>query len=95
MNTEQTDIQERMRKRALSQLMNAFVAFKRELATQGHDTEKLTLDTVFELLEYLNREPVIMGYPNQLTNAIDELRAGIDEITKTPPPPRNRTRKAK
>jgi hypothetical protein len=51
MNIEQTEIQERMRNRAMSQLMNAFVAFKQALATQGHDTTALTLEAVMAIIE--------------------------------------------
>ena len=51
MNTEQSEIQDRMRNRAIGRVMHALVALKSELASQGHDVTALTLEAVMAIVE--------------------------------------------
>lgn len=80
MNTEQAEIMERMRNRALGRVVNAFNAFKSELAAQGHDTSALTLEAVMGIITppaaVEDNEPtVILTQPRNVETAKELIRS--------------------
>jgi hypothetical protein len=76
MNTEQTEIQERMRNRAMGRVVNALNALKYELASQGHDTSALTLEAVMTVIEPKEIEPtVILTQPHNVEAAQELIRS--------------------